>query len=58
MLVALDAATKSTIGLVAVFFVFFPLLVHAIVGVIAAQVIGERRENQDLAHGNVGESQG
>ena len=58
MLLALDAATKSTIGLVAVFFVFFPLLVHAIIGVIAAQVIGEKRENSEYAHGDLGESQG
>ena len=41
----------STIGLVGVFFVAFPLLVHALVGLIAAQVLGERRANQQYAHG-------
>jgi hypothetical protein len=37
--------TASTIGLVAVFFVVFPLLVHVLIGFTIAQVLGERREN-------------
>ena len=41
----------DTIGLVAVFFVFFPLLAHALVGLAVAQVLGERRENQAIVHG-------
>ena len=38
--------TAATIGLVAVFFVVFPLLVHVLIGFAVAQVFGERRENQ------------
>jgi hypothetical protein len=50
---------RDTLGLVGVFFVFFPLLVHALVGLIAGQVLGERRENQAYANGeDVGESRG
>ena len=49
----------DTAGLVGVFFVAFPLLVHALVGYIAAQVIGEHRDNQSYANGeDVGSSQG
>jgi hypothetical protein len=40
---------EATLGLVGVFFVFFPLLVHALVGLIAAQIFGERKENQAYA---------
>ena len=43
----------DTIGIVGVFFVAFPLLVHGIVGFIAAQVIGERQENQAYARGEL-----
>jgi hypothetical protein len=42
---------QDTIGLVGVFFVAFPLLVHALVGLIAAQVLGEKRENEQYANG-------
>jgi hypothetical protein len=59
MLLALDAAAKSTIGLAVVFFVAFPLLVHAIIGYIAAQVVGEHRANNAYASGDeIGESHG
>ena len=37
---------EATIGLVVVFFVVFPLLVHVLLGFSVAQVLGERRENQ------------
>ncbi len=37
--------TQATIGLVAVFFVVFPLLAHVLIGFAVAQVLGERREN-------------
>jgi hypothetical protein len=36
----------STIGLLAVFAVLFPALVHVLVGSAIAQVLGERRANQ------------
>ncbi len=42
---------QDTIGIVGVFFVAFPLLVHGIVGYIAAQMMGERQENQRYARG-------
>jgi len=41
----------GTIGIVGVFFVAFPLLVHGIVGYIAAQIMGERQQNQSYARG-------
>jgi len=41
----------ATIGLVGVFFVFFPLLVNGIVVFIIAQAIGERSQNQAYARG-------
>jgi hypothetical protein len=40
-------ATKSTIGLVVVFFVAFPALAHVLIGVAVAQVMGEREANQN-----------
>ena len=50
---------EATAGLVGVFFVFFPLLVHGLVVFIIAQVLGEKRENDAIARGeDVGESQG
>ncbi|MCW2997349.1 MAG: hypothetical protein JWN65_898 [Solirubrobacterales bacterium] len=39
-------ATKSTLGLVIVFFVAFPALAHVLIGVAVAQVIGERKANE------------
>jgi hypothetical protein len=52
--------TAATIGLVAVFFVVFPLIAHVLIGFAVAQVLGERREN--LAYKKrgkgVGSSQG
>ena len=38
--------TASTIGLVLVFFVVFPLLAHVLIGFSIAQVLGERHENK------------
>jgi hypothetical protein len=37
---------SATIGLVAIFFVIFPLLVHVLVGLAVGQALGERAENQ------------
>ena len=34
-----------TLGLVGVFFIFFPLLVNVLLGFVAVQVVGERHEN-------------
>ena len=42
---------RDTIGLVAVFFIAFPLLAHALIGYAVAQAMGERRENQAYLHG-------
>jgi len=42
---------RDTLGLVVVFFVFFPLLLHGLLGLVAAQVLGERRQNQQYASG-------
>ena len=41
----------DTLGIVGVFFIAFPLLVHGLVGYIAAQIMGERQQNQAYARG-------
>lgn len=46
MLGALDAFS-ATFGLLIVFAVAFPALVHVLVGFVIAQVLGERRQNQE-----------
>jgi hypothetical protein len=46
---AISVAAQMTLGLVGVFFIFFPLLVNVILGFIAAQVLGERQENLEYA---------
>jgi hypothetical protein len=49
----------ATLGIAGVFFVAFPILVHGIVGYIAAQIAGERKENQAIARGeDIGPSRG
>ena len=45
MLAALTDVS-STIGLLAVFAVAFPALVHVLVGFAIAQVLGEREQNR------------
>jgi len=42
----------ATLGLAGVFFVFFPLLVNALIVFIIAQAIGERAQNQAYARGD------
>jgi len=42
---AISVAAQMTLGLVGVFFVFFPLLVNVLLGFTAAQVMGEHRDN-------------
>lgn len=39
----------DSLGLAIVFFVAFPLLLHGILGFIAVQVMGEKRENDEYA---------
>jgi len=55
-LLASSPAWEATLGIVGVFFVAFPLLVNGIIGFIAAQVLGERAQNQAYARGDVGAS--
>jgi len=43
---ALDDVS-ATIGLLAIFAVLFPALAHVLIGFAIAQVLGERRENQN-----------
>lgn len=38
---------SATIGLLAVFAVLFPALAHVLIGFAVAQVLGERKENQN-----------
>jgi purine-cytosine permease-like protein len=38
--------TAATIGLIAVFGVAFPALVHVLIGFAVAQVMGEREQNR------------
>jgi hypothetical protein len=42
------SALQSTLGLVIVFFVVFPLLAHGLIGFAIAQVLGEREENREF----------
>ncbi|MBI5104677.1 MAG: hypothetical protein HZB46_06780 [Solirubrobacterales bacterium] len=51
-------STEATIGLVGVFFVLFPLLLHGLIGFAVAQSIGEREDNLDYLEGRQQESQG
>jgi hypothetical protein len=39
---------KATFGLVVVFFVIFPLLLHGLIGFALAQTAGEHQDNVDL----------
>jgi phage shock protein PspC (stress-responsive transcriptional regulator) len=50
-MVLADAATTSTVGLL-VTFVGIGIIVNGILVYIAAQIIVERRQNQDLREGN------
>jgi hypothetical protein len=43
------ASVAATLGLVAVFFLLFPVLVQGLLAFIAAQTLGERAENQEHA---------
>jgi hypothetical protein len=45
------SALQATLGLVVVFFVVFPLLLHGLIGFAVAQVLGERAENQEFKAG-------
>ena len=51
-------AWKATFGLVVVFFVVFPLLLHGLIGFAVAQSMGERQENLEFLEGRQQESQG
>ena len=42
---AVSQAVAMTLGLLGVFFIGLPLLVNAIMGLIAAQVASERQDN-------------
>ena len=57
-LFAISAGLDATLGLVGVFFVAFPMLVNGIVVYIAAQIVGERQQNQAYVRGDVGSSRG
>lgn len=46
-----DAALSSTIALVVIFFVIFPLLAHGLIGLAVAVGMGEREENRRYARG-------
>ena len=56
MPLAISAGLDATLGLVGVFFVAFPLLVNGLVVYIAAQVLGERAQNQALERGDASSS--
>ena len=47
MVIALSSVA-ATLGLVAIFFVVFPLLVQGLIMFAAAQAMGERAENQEF----------
>jgi hypothetical protein len=48
MVLALSA-TSATLGLVVIFFVVFPVLVQGLIAFAAAQMLGERAENEKYA---------
>jgi hypothetical protein len=50
-------AFKATFGLVIVFFVVFPLLLHGLIGFAAAQSLGEHEENLEYLEGRQDETQ-
>jgi hypothetical protein len=43
---------KATFGLVVVFFVIFPLLLHGLIGFALAQSAGERAQNLEHLEGS------
>ena len=51
-------ATRATFGLVIVFFVVFPLLLHGLIGFAVAQSLGEHEDNLDYLEGRQEDSQG
>ena len=55
-LVLAQSASTATIGIVVIFLVLFPVLVQGIIGFIAAQIAGERAENQRYADGDASPS--
>jgi hypothetical protein len=42
---------KATFGLVVVFFVIFPLLLHGLIGFALAQSAGEHQDNLEMTEG-------
>jgi hypothetical protein len=50
-LVLAITALRATLGLVIVFFVVFPLLLHGLIGFAVAQSLGEREENLEYLEG-------
>ena len=48
MVLALSS-TAATLGLIAVFFVLFPLLVTGVLAFTGAQIFGEKAENDEYA---------
>lgn len=47
MLVAMSNAVKVDIGLIGVFFVLFPVLVHALLGIAGAGAYAEKQDNDE-----------
>jgi len=45
------SAFKATFGLVVVFFVIFPALLHGLIGFALAQSAGERQDNLEYLEG-------
>ncbi|HET6506541.1 MAG TPA: hypothetical protein VFG42_07120 [Baekduia sp.] len=45
-------AFKATFGLVVVFFVLFPVLLHGLIGFALAQSAGEHQDNLELFEGD------
>jgi succinate dehydrogenase/fumarate reductase cytochrome b subunit len=46
-----DAALSSTIALIVIFFVIFPVLAHGLIGLAVAVGLGEREDNRRYARG-------
>jgi hypothetical protein len=49
MPIALSAAAEATIGLIAIFFVLFPVIAQGLIAFAVAQGLGEKAENEKHA---------
>jgi hypothetical protein len=49
MLIALSPSVEATVGLIAIFFVLFPVIAQGLIAFAVAQGLGEKAENEKHA---------